>query len=189
MPTISASRGLSDTLYAPQAPGLVAAFDPRLLATTLAVFSINEARGTRVVVPRTGTLSDIAVYVGVSSGNIDVGVYDTTATTRNKLYSSGSTACPAANGWRIVATAALAVTAGDEIDLALSADNATASFGRYVSAGSGVATLPAGFWPTPLGTSKQLQWTIASQFPLPTTLTEASLGNGQTTTAIIARIS
>ena len=150
----------------------------------------NRAQGFRVIVPVTGTLNQVHIYVGVSSGNIDVGILDTTATTRNRLWNSGSIACPAANGWRKIGDPGLSVSAGDHLDFYLNADNTTATFMRGLSLQTAAAvTVPILALPSPLGGAAILAWQgPAATFPLGTTLAEASMTASITVSGVIARI-
>lgn len=175
--------------FAPQYPALVAPYGPRFV-TLAAAHSANEMRGTRVIIPRTGRLRDVTVWIGTQSGNIAAAVYDTTATTRNRLATSGSVAAGAGGAWQTVFDPDLAVTAGDQIDLAVAADNGTVTFGRASSiVSSGIADLPAGFLVAPLGGFNKVMWSATSSFPPPATLAEASMGNSNAGPFIMARIS
>ena len=169
-------------------PALVAPYDPRFV-TLASGHSANEMRGQRVIIPRTGRLRDVAVWIGTSSGNIAAAVYDTTGTTRNRLATSGSVAA-GGGGWQIVFDPDIAVTAGDQIDLAVAADNATVTFGRFSSAvSSGIADLPTGFVVAPLGGFNKIMWSATSSFPPPSTLGEGSMGNSNAGPFVMARIS
>lgn len=147
----------------------------------------NSAFLCRVVIPVTGTLHDLAVCITANSGTIDIGIYDTAATTRNRLYHSGGVAV-SGNGWHTVADPAMAVTAGDNYDFAVLASAGTLNLARA----SAVVTqqygpLPANFLPG-AGGSPLLGWTVATGVTaLPSTLTEAA--SGQFPPIIIARIS
>lgn len=165
----------------------VCGIHPTLFSGVSNVGGANGGKSLRVVVPKTGNLRDVAVYVGVSSGNVDVGVYST-ASTRAKLWSSGSVACPAANGWGIVGDPNLAVTAGQQLDLWLSCDNTTATFGRVFVTNAAQSTLPTGFWPAN-GAEPKINGQANSVFPLPSTIAEASITNNSYNIALIARVS
>jgi hypothetical protein len=176
-----------EELIASQLPGLVAPYSPALIGSA-AVLSANQAYGSRVVVPRTGTLVDLAIYVGATSGNIDVGVYSTGAT-RAKLYSTGSIACPAANAWSIVGALSLPVTAGDQLDFLLASDNGVASFGRCVQLPNAAAgQLPDAFSKAPGGALPKIAVGMGGMFPLPATIAEGSVAAGIHALCIIARV-
>lgn len=145
----------------------------------------NLVIGNRCIIPKTGTLSSIAVLIHTSAGNIDVGVYDDTATTRNRLYSSGSTASPG-TGWRTIGTPALAVTAGQSIDLVVVGDNAGLRLFRSVYAGT--VTLPTGFFPVSGGAAPIMGWTKAAGFPIAATQTEAGMTSSGQFLGLIAQI-
>jgi hypothetical protein len=168
-------------------PALVAPYNPALIGSA-AVLSANQAFGSRVVVPRTGTMVDLAIYVGATSGNIDVGVYST-AGTRVKLYSTGSIACPAANAWAVVGALSLSVTAGDQFDFLLASDNGTASFGRALQLPNAAAgQLPTNFWPAAGGALPKISMGMGAMFPLPATIAEGSVAAGIHALCIIARV-
>lgn len=168
-------------------PSWVFPLDPRAIRATT-VPSANNAYGCRVVVPKTGVLNDLSIYIGVSNGNIDLAVYST-AGTRARLWSSGSTPCPAAGAWRNVGDPALAVTVGDELEFAVGTDSLTASFGSNLATSppAGVQ-LPAEFL-TPGGALPKLAWLkTGSMFPLPATIAEAVLAADGNTILIGGRI-
>lgn len=167
------------------APGLVSSMPPILVTTPTAFPGINQAIGQRVTIPITGTLHDLAVWPGVQSGNVDIGVYST-ANPRVRLYSTGSVACPAAGAWRIVGDPNLAVVAGQTLDLALGCDNTTATFAQYQT-GVWLQPLPANFSPGD-GSSPYLNWVTGAGFPLPATLADGALGAVTRVFLIIARV-
>ena len=177
-----------DAAYEPQNPNLVCATDDtRIASGAAAVTTLSAAYGARVVIPKAGTLTDLAIYVGTSSGNVDVGVFDTAPTTRTKLYSTGSMACPAGGAWTVVGNPALAVNQGDQLDLVLACDNTTATFLR-LTAVAGAAQLPANFWPSPVGGLPFVYWIKSSAFPLPATIAENTLGGTSFIPMVIARV-
>lgn len=77
------------------------------------------------------TITKIGLHIGVSSGNISVGIYSPTAVDPSialpgvRKVTSGAVACPAA-GFQTVTIASTVCNNGDF--LALSCDNATATF-------------------------------------------------------------
>lgn len=168
-------------------PSWVFPLDPRAIRSTAAP-NANNAYGCRVVIPKTGILNDLSIFIGTSNGNIDLGVYST-AGTRARLWSSGSTPCPAAGAWRNVGDPGILVTAGDELDFAVSTDSATAAFATNLETSpvAGVQ-LPAEFL-TPGGALPKLAWfKSGSAFPLPATLAEAGLAADVNTVLIGGRI-
>lgn len=184
--SVTLPSGDTDSKYAPQIAAIVCPLPDLRLFNASAAYTANDAKGMRVVVPRSGTLTDLSVFIVTQSGNIDVGVYSLAAEPRARLYSTGSLACPAA-GWQIVGNPNLAVTQGQLLEFVLASDNATASFGRFVPAATGVPFLPANFWPTGSGTLK-IGWVKATSFPLPSTLADSGLNANNTIVAVIARI-
>jgi hypothetical protein len=164
---------------------LVAPCDPRQVFGVASLAVANRGAGVRVYARKTGTLTDLAVFVGTSSGNIDAGVYSTDAT-RAKLFSTGSIACPAA-GWAVVGNPNLAVTKGDQLEFFLSCDNITATFARNALGGS-MSTLPTNFWAAPGGAAPKICTLTASLFPLPASISEASLSATSFCIFIMARV-
>lgn len=165
-------------------PGVAASFDPRHVSDNDGG-AANDMIGCRVVVPTTGTLHDLTIYISTSAGNIDVGIYSTAAT-RARLYSTGSIACPAGGGWRNVGDPALAVTAGDQYDFCV-AQSAGATFGSRRFTSSGVATLPVAYTLGQVGLAI-LSYTKGTSFPLPATFTEASVTASGIILCIMARV-
>lgn len=141
-----------------------------------AVGVANSLYGQRFVAHKTGVISTLAVYIAVSSGNMDAAIYNTAVTTRAKLWSAGSTAVGTVNQWQVFSPA-LAVNEGDHFDCAIAADNATVSYGKNTAptnVGVGQTTAPMLNAPTGGGLNK-LAWTIVTSFPCPATLTESAL--------------
>jgi len=116
------------------------------------------------------TITGIRIGVTVSSGNIDVGLYDASF---SRLASSGSTACPTANTKATVNFTASAVITPGTYYLALTADNTTVTFTR-----SGLDTI--------MGLCFQ-----NTAFPLPTTITPTytGIGGGDRSFAIVGVVS
>lgn len=134
----------------------------------------NLVWGSRVVIPKTGTLNNLSVWVSTSAGNIDVGVYDTAATTRNLLYHTGSIASPG-TGWRNVGNPGLSVTVNDVYDFAVVGSSASLALGRATGAATTTSTLPSGFL-TGSGGTPWLGWDFnAGAATLPNTIAEASM--------------
>lgn len=164
-----------------------------------AVAAINRMTLLRCVIPKTGFLRDITVYVGASSGNYIGAVYDvgeaSGTNSITELWDSGSVVVGAANGWRVIGDPNLAVTAGQNVYLGMIVDNITATFGR-ISGGNSPngwgAPLPASFLPTPGGQPAKLAASFtAGSFAAPTPIADATLANPGTTVMpiLIARVS
>ena len=139
----------------------------------------NTLYGVRWVAPATGTLAGIATYFDTSSGNYEVGVYDTTATTRNRLYTSGNVAFGIGGQWVELATPNLAVTRGDHLDLCIRVDNAIVRI-AYLEYAAGIGAafggpLPAGYLTSPLGGKPVYSWNATAIAAIPATIAEASL--------------
>ena len=153
----------------------VSAFEV-LNCPTAAVGVANSLYGQRFVAHKSGIISAAAVYIAVSSGNMDLAIYNTAVTTRARLYSAGSTAVGTVNTWQVF-TPNLAVNEGDHFDVAIAADNATVSFGKNTAPTNvavGQATAPMLNSPSGAGANK-IAWTIVTSFPAPATLTETAL--------------
>lgn len=184
----------SSALWTPGQLGdnVVAPFHPALANGSMSTGFANGAVGCRVKVPKSGQLRDLTVFQVASSGNVSVGVFDTgdaLAGSRTRLWSTGSIACPAANGWRTVGDPNIAVVAGQELDFLFAADNLTATIAR-AAAVVGDLNLPASFWPAAGGASPKLGVRpTAGMMPLPATITEANMVSIGTVPMIIARIS
>lgn len=157
--------------------------------SSTSVWTANDARGVRCIATRSGTVSAVGFYVGVSSGNVDMGIYDTAATTRARFWSSGTTACGTVNTWQVFTVTAglVRVAEGDHFDVALAVDNATVSVGRLAApTNAGVQLMTAPFLQSQTGAGgNKLAWSIATSFPLPATLTETGL---VTTSAVIPQL-
>lgn len=170
----------------PPSPNLLSPVPLYLMTGGSAVPTANMAYACRFMSPRACTLADIAIDITISSGNLDVGVYDATVTPRAKLYSTGSVACTATtNAWTVVASPNLPLAAGQIFDIAIAADNATVSFNRIATT-TAAGKLPAANWLSPASIDQYLFYSVPTSFPLPATLTPAT-----TTTnvpSVIARI-
>jgi hypothetical protein len=148
----------------------------------------------RVVCPVAGSLRNVAIWSTVASGNMMLGVYDTgdaaggAIGTRTLLGSSGSTTATA-NTWKIwdPGGGVIPVTKGQQLDLVVTADNVTSTFGRIVD----VTTATGWQWPTgynavPGGALPKLSWWFQlGSFALPATITEATAAMGSTHAPLI----
>lgn len=133
----------------------------------------------RFVMPKTGTLAGIAYWIAIASGNYDCGVYDTgeaSAGNRTRLFSTGSTAVPAA-GWKELATPNLSVTRGQHVDIMIAFDNTTVSVGRQVnSSNTGSPTILPNTYAAAAGGANSKVMGLSStlgSLVLPTSFSEA----------------
>lgn len=190
------ARSLDDITFNNSWPRLVApiGFSPWLLSQAGTLAS-QTPRGWRVIVPETGKLRDMSVFIGTSSGNLAIGVYDTgdaSAGNRSRLWTSGSVASPG-TGWRIIGDPNIDVTAGQMLDVWVAADNTTISLARVASQiSAGVGGLPTGFVVAAGGASPKVGGhTIPALTSLafPSTVSEANVTNEQFPPAIIGRVS
>jgi hypothetical protein len=189
------NAALADLRYSPQMPGLVTPFASYGIifsqTTGQDVGTANNARFQRVVIPKTGTLHDLAISVATSSGNIDVGIYDTgdaSAGNRTLLWHTGSIACPGAGNWTVVGDPALSVVQGQMVDFVIACDNTTALF-RGGALSTALVFLPTNFVPAPGGAPAKMIGLANTVMPLPATLAESAIGQtGAKFINIIARV-
>lgn len=177
---------LRDERYARQFPSSSAAVvwtvDSRYAGNVTAI-SANLALGSRVVIPRAGTISGLSVFIGTASGNIDVGVYSVSGTSRTKLYSSGSTAAAGSNAWQSFSPS-LVVNAGDIVDFCIAVDNGTVTIGRIADSIGALASLPSGYDSDASG-SEVLTWAKSTSFPLPASFSSVTAASATTVAPII----
>lgn len=137
----------------------------------------STAIGNRVIINKSGTLDNLAVFLATGSAghNVDVGIYDTSATTRNRLYHSGATAT-VSSAWLAVSGVGLSVTAGDQYDLAVVADSTSVSFIRQTAAANAMSKLPTALFPTAGGAAAFLAWEAnVGGSTLPSTIAESAM--------------
>lgn len=174
--------------FAPQLPKLVSPCDPRDLLAPVAVSAVNQLRAVRVVCPTSGRLRDLSLYVSNQAGNISVAVYNT-ASPRVRLYTTGSIACPAVGLQTVVADTGVDVTAGQQLDFALSSDSTAGQFyGKIGALLTDNSALPANFFVSPDGGSPFLTWQTGTAHPAPASVAEASFATSGRYVAIIGRI-
>lgn len=152
----------------------------------------NRAIGCRVIAPKAGFIRDLYLAVGVASGNIDIGIYDTgdtTTTVRTLKGHSGSIACPTAfaNTAAVVwdpGAGAIPCTAGQQFEFMFSADNITATFVSGLA--SSYSILPTSHWVVPGGVLPKICGLVAAgAFPLPATIAEGSYLTGNQGTGVM----
>ena len=165
---------------------IVGPYSPNLVVGSSNTGGINFGVGCRVQIGKTGTLHDISAYVDVSSGNISAAVYNT-ASPRARQATSGAIACPAGGAWRILFDPNMAVSAGQYYDFFVSADNATATFGKVTLFSSGADQLPANFLPGAGGNPWQT-YAIGASHPAPATLAEGSFVAVTAVICVVGRI-
>jgi len=120
--------------------------------------SANRAYLYAVTVYAPCVITGIRVTIGVSSGNLDVGIYDSTG---NRLASSGSTASPGTGNQTINFTASASLVPGTYY-LAVAADNNTVTITR-----AGTDAPAAAYY-------------FDTSFPLPSTVTLPGTAAGTT---------
>lgn len=118
----------------------------------------NVVYGVRITVPKAGFLRDLAVPFNSGVGSAIVGVYDTgqaTAGVRTRLWQSAglSVTSLAVNTNHIIGDPNLAVTAGQQLDLAVQPDLATVTFLSIAAAAP--YNLPASYG---TGVIPKLKW-------------------------------
>jgi hypothetical protein len=121
--------------------------------------AINRAHLIPIWVPGIFTCSNILVSITVSSGNLDLGIYDKNG---NRVASTGSTASPG-TGQRKFALSATLKPSLNPYYLALAVNNTTIAFNftNHGTPGSHANEWPESFY-------------FASSFPLPATLNLAA---------------
>jgi hypothetical protein len=181
-------------------PGFVGPLPPHAMTANATLSSLGEIYAYRVTVPfdmgPTPVLHDLSVYVKTSSGNLRLAVYDTgdaAAGVRTLLAQSGSLVCGGENSWQTPYDPKLAVYPGQQLDLVLQADNATAAFGRAGAVNSSNQfSLPSNFIPARGGASPKTAWVfkLAAYEAFPATVTEAhcEVTAGVSAPMIIARV-
>ncbi len=159
----------SGTLLLPVFPGATAS------AATNGQFNY---RAFRVIIPYSGTLRNFYIAPGLQNGNVEGVILDDTATTRNRLWTSGSVACPAISVWTSIGDPNLSVVAGQHVDLMLGSDSATATFYRYnMMPLNAFSFLPSGVLVAPGGAAGNMSWQVvrADFTGFPSTFAEASM--------------
>jgi hypothetical protein len=92
--------------------------------------AVNRAILTPVTIPAAVTVRGVRFWVGTSSGNVCVGLYDSSG---NRLATSGAVACPTAGVVSDVLFSASYAAAAGRYYLAISCDNTTAQFGIAIA--------------------------------------------------------
>lgn len=152
--------------FYPLLGNIVAQYHP-ILQSTFGALGANQMGARRVVIPYDGTLHGLTVMIGTSSGNIDLGIWNTAVTTRALLYSSGSIACGTANSWQTPVDPNLVVKRGDHLDFAVASDNGTATFARGpATITTNIGDLPPGYLTSPLGGVNVIAWAKSTAFPM-----------------------
>jgi hypothetical protein len=171
---------------------LVAPYDPRLARDTFTVSS-NFVFAVRVIVPRTGILHDLNLYVSTpASANAIGAVYDTGDTTvgkRTALWVGTSTGLGASSNVYInLGDPALPVVSGQQLDLAVVLSSASVVLAR-MSSFTNANSLPASFWVSTGGASPKLAWSNnVGSFSVPVTVSEANCNANVNPILLIARV-
>lgn len=176
----------ADKRYGRPAAGAVIGIIPSFVPAIATAAAANVAYGLRVTIPFTGVLHDVSVCSLIAqSGNHMLGVYDTGGTRTRLAESASMTVTYGWNTW----DPALAVTAGQQLDLVHICDNATAQFLRVQLTDTPAAELPAGFDPVTGGALPKTNWQFSvGSFTLPATVTEAQASHGVTARVFVARV-
>jgi hypothetical protein len=160
---------------------------PPVAANGFNAIPANGAIGGRILWPETGTINALAVFIGTTSGNIDIGVYDTNGASRTRLASFGTVAAGGANAYQSVVVS-LPVVKGNAADLMLAADNATVTFAMQGAANAAQLILPAGWLPVAGAATPNIAPALnGAAFPLPNPITEASFAANVRIPLILAR--
>lgn len=150
---------------------------------------VNRIYLARAVIPYSGTLHDVNVYIGTASGNAIGGVYST-ASSRVRLWAGSSTPITSGASWTSLGDPALTVTGGQQVELGVMFDNTVATFGRGTFTNAASAQLPSGFLPASGATPKLSATNDAGSFAMPTPIAEGSVnvGTGAIVAMLIARV-
>lgn len=182
-----------DARYEPQTPATC--LPPNVQVSASMAVVANQVKATRVIVPRSGFLRDVSLFVGTTGGNCMLMAYDTgdaSPGNRTLLGQSGSVVVVGNNQWQTWDPGAgvLPVTAGQEIDLAFMFDSALPAIGRAPSLfAPAAAQLPANFIVASGGALPKLAWTFAAgAFAAPASIAEASCAATNTPPLMIARV-
>lgn len=175
-----------DTSYSDIPNDVLAPFDPRLFLSAAVISGANRTVTCRVMAKRSGFLRDVITAFGVSSGNYDIGIYDTgetTAAVRTLLGHLGATAVPTAETGAAKTTVkwdpgagVIPIVAGRQYDLAVSLDNTTATIYRY--AATQPSFLPDSYWAVAGGSAQalpKLNCVVTTAHPLLATVAEAAM--------------
>jgi hypothetical protein len=179
------------TFFGPRFPDMVG-ISPLDTSISIGTRTANTILLLRVVIPKTGHLRDITVWVDTGGGNSMLGVYDcggTTAGSATRLATSGSVSSASANTY-LTYDPNLSVTRGQHLLLAHSNDSGTASFGKLTVVTAAMYQLPANFLTPDAGNLLPKGWAaVSGVFTLPATIAEATLVSTTIFPVIFARIS
>jgi hypothetical protein len=196
----------ADGLHAPTGKAVEEATSPPLprvvmpLTTTnpvpQAVITVVAKRQyfARAIIPITGSLRDLTVWIETASGNCMVAIYDpgdANSGEMTRLWQSGSVAVGTGGRWLKVGDPELAVTRGKQVWLCAEFDNSVVTFGRASSAAAvGASVLPENFNIVPGGQSPSVGGTIErATFEMPEKIPQAILVAAAAVPQILGRIS
>lgn len=120
--------------------GFASTMDPAM-TSGVQTLTANRAFLALVRVGRAIPMSQLSVYVGTSSGNLDVGVYVSDGTTLTRLASAGSTAMAGTNTTQTIAVSAITLSPGQNYYFAVALDNGTGTIGRAGTPGASIGSL------------------------------------------------
>jgi hypothetical protein len=189
-----------DARYAPQQPAIVWPVGGVLGGTISTTPGTAIVYGRRVIIPRSGTLTDLSLYFISGVANVYVGVYDTGDASigyKTLLGVSGNTAIP--TGGNIWGTFSVTTPVGgnpvvlkaqQQIDLAIVFNTNTPVFSEDNFNSAAEGQLPSSFLPAPGGAPPKLSWSysMGSYATLPTSVQETTTTNAVKAPALIARI-
>lgn len=142
---------------------------PHYMMQSTATSTANTASFIKFGVKIPVTVTKAYARITTASGNIDMGIYSSDGTTLTRVGSSGTTACPtAANNANVTLTGSVNLVPGVIYYAAVSSDNAV------------VSMMKPGFTPMFTGTGGgDFCGTVATSFPLPSSLLLSTLVNAQ----------
>ena len=150
------------------------------------VTAVNRGIYHRVIVPRSGKITGMAVYLSASGGNIDLGLYSN-GSTLSRLWSTGSIPCPTTlQQWLDLGNPNLDVVAGQELWMAVASSATTAQFHRPGALSSTLARMPVGWWDVSGAQGTFLG--VFTGFPLPASVPYSSLVTSGQPLTILAKI-
>lgn len=171
--------------------------NPGLLDGVHTLATANLAMFVRCIIPATGVLKDISIFVPLKKGSVIVGVYDTgqaLAGSYTRLKVSGEVALAAEGEYqKILETPNMNVTKGQQVMLSIVYSSAEAKYPGFPA--GGIATANASKLPpeflgkTGVASAQLFGQRAVGAFSLPETLAENLLAPSTTATPLlIARV-
>lgn len=154
-----------------------------------AITTANRIQAVRCVVPKSGTLKDLSIWVSSAAGNIRGAVYDAgqAAANNHSLLWQGSSALAVANSWNNLGNPNIQVTKGQHLYLALVTDNVTGTYGRAATT-AGSTALPADYFDGN-GASESTSWFFDNgSMVFPNTILGSAVAQMSNVLVLLARV-